>query len=85
MFKVQSRNNEHLSPRGAGGAACQCGTEIEPTGLAAGRTWGAREKLESEVLSTSRAWVSRKMVVTLTEISTSVGRVSWGGGMMKLS
>lgn len=85
MFKVQSRNNEPLSPRGAGGAACQLSTEREPTGLAADRTWRAREKLESEVLSTSQAWVSRKMVLTLTEISTSAGRANWGGGITKLS
>lgn len=30
--------------------------------------------------STFQAWMSRKIVVTLTEISESAGRAGWGGG-----
>lgn len=32
------------------------------------------------MLSTFQAWMSRKIVVTLTEISKSAGRADWGGG-----
>lgn len=63
-----------------GGAACQHSPEIEPIGLATGGTWGKRQKLETEMPSTFPAWMSRKIVVTLTEISKSAGRAGWGGG-----
>lgn len=63
-----------------GGAACQRSTEIEPIGLAIVGTRGKRQKLETEMPSTFQAWMSRKIVVTLTEISKSAGRADWGGG-----
>lgn len=63
-----------------GGAACQRSTEIEPIGLATVGTWGKRQKLEADMPSTFQAWMSGKIVVTLTEISKSAGRADWGGG-----
>lgn len=81
IFKVQSRTNEHPRHWGVGEAACRRrGTETEPVWVGNWRNTGEEAALETEMPSTFQAWMGRKIVVTLTEISKSAGRAGWGGG-----
>jgi hypothetical protein len=46
---------------------------------------GGRAKLESKITSMLQAWVSRKIMVTFTELSKSAVRAGGGGEMMNFN
>lgn len=77
LFSKSSR--ELMSTRGTGGLERR-GTETEPVWVGNWRNTGEEAALETEMPSTFQAWMGRKIVVTLTEISKSAGRAGWGGG-----